>query len=52
MIVHYQNIEECILKDLLIYASVEKKTRKINKKKKKRKKKQMKNEEKEEDERI
>lgn len=51
MIVHYQNIEECILKDLLIYASVEKKTRKINKKKK-RKKKQMKNEEKEEDERI
>lgn len=51
MIVHYQNIEECILKDLLIYASVEKKTRKINKKKKK-KKKQMKNEEKEEDERI
>lgn len=51
MIVHYQNIEECILKDLLIYASVEKKTRKINKKKKKEKK-QMKNEEKEEDERI
>lgn len=50
MIVHYQNIEECILKDLLIYASVEKKTRKINKKKKR--KKQMKNEEKEEDERI
>lgn len=38
MIVHYQNIEECILKDLLIYASVEKKTRKINKKKKKEKK--------------
>lgn len=38
MIVHYQNIEECILKDLLIYASVEKKTRKINKKKKKKKK--------------
>lgn len=37
MIVHYQNIEECILKDLLIYASVEKKTRKINKKKKKKK---------------
>lgn len=37
MIVHYQNIEECILKDLLIYASVEKKTRKINKKKKRKK---------------
>lgn len=37
MIVHYQNIEECILKDLLIYASVEKKTRKINKKKKEKK---------------
>lgn len=28
MIVHYQNIEECILMDLLIYASVEKKKNK------------------------